>query len=225
MIKDFNSFIGRKFNRLLITQIFEPSQKRECLALCDCGVEKKYYLYAVTSGGTKSCGCKKVMDTEERNRLRPKIIKGGIEMTKAEYDTIHKYLTAHYGLATKCENPYCKSISPKRYEYALIKGRIYSKDISDYIQLCPSCHRKYDYKPEYGERHSLAMKGNISPKRWIPVSQYSISGVFIKDFLSCQKGSEETGISETSISNNLNGRSTMAGGFVWKYKNKVNNTN
>jgi len=30
-----------------------------------------------------------------------------------------------------------------RYEWANISGE-YKRDVSDYIQLCPSCHRKFD---------------------------------------------------------------------------------
>jgi len=32
----------------------------------------------------------------------------------------------------------------KRYEWALRKGREYKRDVNDFIQLCTSCHHKYD---------------------------------------------------------------------------------
>lgn len=55
------SVIGKVYNRLTI--ISEPvgsGNSRKVIALCSCGVEKEYGLYAVTSGNTTSCGCYKL---------------------------------------------------------------------------------------------------------------------------------------------------------------------
>ena len=46
-------------------------------------------------------------------------------------------------IGNKCENPKCKYKNPKRYEWASI-SRESLRDKNDYIQLCPSCHRRYD---------------------------------------------------------------------------------
>jgi hypothetical protein len=61
------------------------------------------------------------------------------------YNTLHWWIRNNYGSATKCENPECKRRG-KRYEWALIKGKKYKKNINNYIQLCSDCHRKYDRK-------------------------------------------------------------------------------
>jgi hypothetical protein len=61
---------------------------------------------------------------------------------KASYSAIHGQLRRNYGNASKCEH--CNTLSSKRYEWALKKGRTYSKDKEDYLELCTKCHRIYD---------------------------------------------------------------------------------
>ncbi len=72
----------------------------------------------------------------------------------AVYGTKHQYLGRHFGKAKKCENINCfyprKNASrgwvrsAKKYEWALVRGRSYSRDRKDYLRLCASCHRRYD---------------------------------------------------------------------------------
>ena len=61
----------------------------------------------------------------------------------ASYAAKHIWINKHYGKADRCENIDCSSILPKRYEWANISGKCLRKR-SDYIRLCPSCHRKAD---------------------------------------------------------------------------------
>ena len=71
----------------------------------------------------------------------------------AGYVAIHIWLKKKLGKACKCENPNCvypkkikyrkPIIKPRRYEWANI-SRENKRDINDWIQLCPSCHRTYD---------------------------------------------------------------------------------
>ena len=49
------------------------------------------------------------------------------------------------------------------------------------------------------------------------VQQYSVDGELIAAYKSTVYASQVTGISGTSITNNLKGRSKTAGGYVWKY--------
>ena len=62
----------------------------------------------------------------------------------AGYVAKHLWIIKNFGKASRCENPHCKSENPKRYEWANISGK-YKRGVSDYMQLCPSCHRKMDY--------------------------------------------------------------------------------
>lgn len=71
----------------------------------------------------------------------------------AGYVAIHTWLKKKVGKATKCSNPNCsypkpvkyrKPIqNPKRFEWASISRKT-KRDTKDWVELCPSCHRKYD---------------------------------------------------------------------------------
>ena len=65
----------------------------------------------------------------------------------ARYETKHQWVYYHYGKAKICENKECKYKNPKKYHWANISGK-YKRDRKDWIQLCPSCHKRMDYKPK-----------------------------------------------------------------------------
>lgn len=95
----------------------------------------------------KPYGLYKVHLNGKMEKIDPlSILEGKSERQKYQY--IHWKISIIYGKATKCESLSCKHKTPQRFEWALIKGRQYSLDASDYIQLCPSCHRKYDMTDE-----------------------------------------------------------------------------
>ena len=59
----------------------------------------------------------------------------------ASYGAIHAYLRKHFPKSGACDE--C-GITGKRTEYALIKGREYSRSRGDYRELCKRCHNAYD---------------------------------------------------------------------------------
>ena len=59
---------------------------------------------------------------------------------EAGYGAIHAYLLKHYPKAGTCEE--CSRQVPT--EFALIKGRQYTRIRSDYRELCKRCHNIYD---------------------------------------------------------------------------------
>jgi hypothetical protein len=62
----------------------------------------------------------------------------------AGYNAIHTWVRSRAGTPSYCEH--CKtSDKRKRYEWANV-SRNYKRDMQDYIRLCASCHRQYDYK-------------------------------------------------------------------------------
>lgn len=68
------------------------------------------------------------------------------------YYALHRYLRDHFpksGVCSECGG------STRRTEWALIRGRSYSRDIQDYRELCRECHMIYDgqKKPNTGQRH------------------------------------------------------------------------
>ena len=71
------------------------------------------------------------------------------------------------GLANKCENREkqiltfpCNSDS-QRYEWANVSHK-YKIDIYDFMQLCRSCHNRYDYTQEWRDKIGKAHKGKTS---------------------------------------------------------------
>lgn len=65
----------------------------------------------------------------------------------ASYFAIHIWLKTNYGKALRCEH--C-TIPSRRYEWANIRG-VYTHDRSEFMQLCTSCHQRYDKARIYGE--------------------------------------------------------------------------
>lgn len=61
-----------------------------------------------------------------------------------EYFQVHSWMVREYGKANKCESNECNQKS-EFFEWALLKGKDYKKDRSNFWQLCKSCHRKYDF--------------------------------------------------------------------------------
>lgn len=60
---------------------------------------------------------------------------------KASYHAIHSWVKTWCGKAHKCEK--CNCLDAKRYEWANI-SREYKREVEDWVQLCPSCHRYAD---------------------------------------------------------------------------------
>ena len=132
----------------------------------------------------------------------------------AEYFRIHNWLSYHYGKASKCENTDCKNIKPKRFEWALIKGKQHSRNIENYIQLCPSCHRKYDITEERKSDFSKLRKG-ISAKNKRPVVLNNKTV-----YQSITQASIETGLKVSSIHNNIKGLSKLTKVGKWEYQHQ-----
>jgi len=67
------------------------------------------------------------------------------------YFAIHVWLKSNYGKADHCESENCPG-SCEKFEWALKKGKKHSHNKSYYLQLCKSCHMKYD-EVHCGEKH------------------------------------------------------------------------
>lgn len=59
------------------------------------------------------------------------------------YHGVHKWIARWKGKPKMCEM--CGSTSKRKYEWANIDHK-YRRVLEDYIRLCTSCHRKYDYE-------------------------------------------------------------------------------
>jgi hypothetical protein len=51
-----------------------------------------------------------------------------------------------------------------------------------------------------------------------PVNQFTLDGIFIKEWVNARKASIELNLSYSAINANLNGKSKKSQGFIWKYK-------
>lgn len=65
---------------------------------------------------------------------------------------LHQWVAYWKGRPKKCEH--CNSINKRKFEWANIDHK-YKRDLNDYIRLCTSCHRKYDY-----ENNNYKQNGN-----------------------------------------------------------------
>jgi hypothetical protein len=78
---------------------------------------------------------------------------------KTTHSRLHRRLIRRHGNATKCEN--CRVKNKKRYEWALRKGHSYSDNPMDYIQLCTSCHRSYDFNEDIRSKLKAKKVGEL----------------------------------------------------------------
>jgi len=108
-----------------------------------------------------------------------------ISMTEKQYMRIHEFVRRK-----KPNNKTCEHCGlEKKLDNALINGKVHEKNIDNYIQLCRSCHNKYDYPS--GKKHtkeSIIKIGIASSKR---IAENGVN----KNFINARKGvkiSEET---------------------------------
>lgn len=57
------------------------------------------------------------------------------------YDGLHRWVKRYLGKPQECEH--CNTTTAKKYEWANKSG-LYLRDLTDWLRLCVSCHRKYD---------------------------------------------------------------------------------
>lgn len=60
------------------------------------------------------------------------------------YDCLHEWVAKHKGRPKKCEMCGLKD-KDRKYHWANISGE-YKRELTDYIRLCVSCHKKMDLK-------------------------------------------------------------------------------
>jgi hypothetical protein len=60
---------------------------------------------------------------------------------EAGYNAKHKWISRYAGKATRCS--FDPNHAGPRFEWANVSGE-YKREISDYMQLCVRCHRKFD---------------------------------------------------------------------------------
>ena len=74
----------------------------------------------------------------------------------AAYSTVHLWLRDHYKKKGICEH----CLKEKITEWANIEGN-YTRNREDYLELCRSCHKKYDMTEERKKKISKSLMGNV----------------------------------------------------------------
>lgn len=159
--------------------------------------------------------------------LKPEDKKDNISL----YVSMHTYIRNNFDIKNECS--FCGTKDAKRTEMALLKDKDYSFNLMDYIELCVSCHKKYDMTEGQREKISIRLKNN-PVENFIKASklkkmgrdnshaktiiQYSMDDSFIKEWDSCADAVKSLGILASSLSNCIGGRSNSCGGFKWKLK-------
>ena len=59
------------------------------------------------------------------------------------YHALHAWVIRHRGSPSICEH--CGTTTAKRFEWAN-RDHEYNRNLDDFIRLCTSCHRRYDYE-------------------------------------------------------------------------------
>ena len=62
---------------------------------------------------------------------------------EVSYYGLHIWVTKHLGRPKLCEH--CGTTEARKFEWAN-KDHTYKRNLTDWIRLCTSCHRKYDYR-------------------------------------------------------------------------------
>lgn len=137
-----------------------------------------------------------------------------MKLGSSKYANLHKWLNDNYKKRDTCDH--C-DFPANRIEWALKKGKRYSRNKDDYLNLCVPCHRKYDCTETQREKmRSVNIGNNNAGKRII---QMTVDGEYIKEFRSAAQAAKELGINRPNISNAATGKIKTAGGFTWRYRN------
>ena len=75
------------------------------------------------------------------------------------YSAIHSWLKYYHGKANRCEHVETCTKKSLVFEWAKIREKEYDFNRDNFIQLCRSCHVRYDLTPEGREKLRKAMEG------------------------------------------------------------------
>lgn len=96
----------------------------------------------------KACQHKNMSKVLKEKGIKPKVhynASGDANMEwladKVGNSGLHKWVARHLGKPNLCDH--CGTTTAKRFEWANKSG-LYLRDLTDWLRLCTSCHRKYD---------------------------------------------------------------------------------
>lgn len=113
-------------------------QLNPAVHLCECGCGQPTLPAKATdrrAGAVKGQPTRFIRGHASRGSNNP-----GWRGDEAGYQAIHIYLRRNFPKAGACDG--CRERKPT--DYALIKGRAYTRNRDDYRELCKGCHLRYD---------------------------------------------------------------------------------
>jgi hypothetical protein len=147
-----------------------------------------------------------------KSQFAPKI--GRIDESK--YFGIHGWLKRTYGAAKVCQNPDCEFKDAKKFEWALKKGRKYEKNVGNFLQLCVTCHRRYDETEDSKANKSFAARNRLNrPMR--AVKKLDKRGALVKQYKSVSHAAADNQRSVSAITLAAGGKTKSCAGFKWEY--------
>ena len=155
----------------------------------------------------------RVKSLERSYRRKEKILKPGI----------NQY--GYYQVAL------CKQSIVKRYLVHRLVWEAFNGTIPENMQVNHINEIKTDNRLEnlnlmtakensnWGSRNERMTKKLINGKKSKPVLQFTLDGIFVKEYPSAHQVERELGFYQGNIVNCCNGKRKTAHGFKWKYKN------
>lgn len=125
-----------------------------------------------------------------------------ITLNDVKYFTIHNYLRNNFKKKNKCDH--CGTTEKRRYEWALIKGREYSRSLTDYFELCVPCHRIYDVSEKMRENSRIQgakLKGENNPRAKLVLNMEN--GIY---YGTSKMAADSLGIKRTTLCMMLTGK-------------------
>lgn len=182
---------------------------RNKIVCCNCGAS--FFRSKSEAAKSKLNFCGRKCYSEFKIAIKNKVsLIGGIP--SHIYSSIHQWLIKTFGKATKCV--LCGDITKSKYEYALIKGENYDFKKENFIELCCSCHRRYDETDISRANKRNCKIGKVSNNTCPVIGWNNKSSL---SFPSLVKASETLNISRTAIHNCLSKISKTSGGYIWDY--------
>lgn len=91
---------------------------------------------------------KKKMSLVRKNERHP-----GWKGDGVKYRGLHSWVARQFGKPTKCEH--CGRVGYGRQIHWASRNHEYKREISDWFQLCSSCHGKYDRENNLRKHYQL----------------------------------------------------------------------
>ena len=114
--------------------------------------EHRYIENEYKKGHIPWCQGIKRPEMSERQRGKNNPMWGKLEEKSAHwvgdnvgYSGVHGWVRRQLGTPTKCEHCNKDGLTGRKIGWANV-DHTYKRNLDDWIRLCPSCHRKYDYK-------------------------------------------------------------------------------